>query len=51
VPKIVDLTEANTPFLATCTFEEPQFFKYVIKDFSDLEDLMIMLNVSQRSKL
>jgi hypothetical protein len=51
VPIIADLTEANAPLNATCSIDQPKFFKYVIKDSSDLEDLMILLNVSERSKL
>ena len=51
MPTIIDLSNLDAPFSATCSPESTKYFKYVIKDDSDLEDLMILLNISQRSKL
>ena len=31
--------------------EEPLFFKHAIEDTSDLEELLVLLNVSERKKL
>ena len=51
VPRVVDLTDMNAPIQATCSSDNPCFFKYSIKDGSDLEELLILLNLSERKRL
>ena len=51
MPAIVDLTDLDAPFQSNVSSDTPRYFKYRIQDASDLEDLMILLNVSQKSKV
>lgn len=51
VPTITNLNDLEAPLLQNCSPGETCYFQYTIKDNADMEDLLVLMNLSQKSKL